>query len=383
MAFSDYQYEIYLNGLTGRHPPYSAHVAELERAARERLDPGAYWYVAGSAGTGATDRANREAFDRWRIVPRMLRDVSVRDLDTELFGRTYPAPLALAPVGVQSIVHPQGELATSRAAAALGVPMVLSTASSHTLEEVAEADGPRWYQLYWPHDDEVTLSLLERARKSGYDTLVVTLDTWTLAWRPNDLDRAYLPFLRGTGLAIPLSDPVFRSRLARPVEEDPDAAIMQWVPMFNGRAHTWDQLSLLRDNWEGPIVLKGVQHADDARRAADAGMDGVVVSNHGGRQVDGALASLDALAPVAEAVGDRLTVLFDSGVRSGADVFKALALGARAVLLGRPYMWGLANGGEDGVRHVVRSILAELDLTLGLAGFRTPADLDPSVLERA
>ncbi|GIH78004.1 lactate 2-monooxygenase [Planobispora longispora] len=383
MAFSDYQYEIYLNGLAGQRPPYPAGVDDLERAARERLDPGAYWYVAGSAGTGATDRANREAFDRWRIVPRMLREVSVRDLSTELFGRTYPAPVALAPVGVQSIVHPHGELATARAAASLGVPMVLSTASSHTLEEVAEADGPRWYQLYWPHDDEVTLSLLERARKNGYDTLVVTLDTWTLAWRPNDLDRAYLPFLRGTGLAIPLSDPVFRSRLARPVEEDPDAAIMQWVPMFNGRAHTWDQLPLLRDNWDGPIVLKGVQHVDDARRAADAGMDGVVVSNHGGRQVDGALASLDALAPIAEAVGDRLTVLFDSGVRTGSDVVKALALGARAVLLGRPYMWGLANGGEDGVRHVLRSILADLDLTLGLAGFRTPADLDPSVLERA
>ncbi|GAA3441618.1 lactate 2-monooxygenase [Planomonospora venezuelensis] len=380
MAFSDYQYEIYLNGLAGVRPPYSADLAELERAARERLDPGAYWYVAGSAGTGATDRANREAFDRRRIVPRMLRDVSARDLGTELFGRTYPAPVALAPVGVQSIVHPHGELATSRAAASLGLPMVLSTASSHTMEEVAAAGGPRWYQLYWPHDDEVTLSLLEGARKNGYDTLVVTLDTWTLAWRPNDLDRAYLPFLRGTGLAIPLSDPVFRSRLARPVEEDLDAAIMQWVPMFNGRAHTWDQLPLLRENWDGPIVLKGVQHVDDARRAADAGMDGVVVSNHGGRQVDGALASLDALAPIAEAVGDRLTVLFDSGVRSGADVVKALALGARAVLLGRPYMWGLACGGEDGVRHVLRSLLAELDLTLGLAGHRTPGGLDPSVL---
>ncbi|GGS78478.1 L-lactate 2-monooxygenase [Planobispora rosea] len=383
MAFSDYQYEIYLGGLAGQRPPYPVGVADLERTARERLDPGAYWYVAGSAGTGATDRANREAFGRWRIVPRMLRDVSVRDLSVELFGTTYPAPLALAPIGVQSIVHPHGELATARAAASLGLPTVLSTASSHTLEEVAEAGGPRWYQLYWPHDDEVTLSLLERARKSGYDTLVVTLDTWTLAWRPNDLDRAYLPFLRGTGLAIPLSDPVFRSRLARPVEEDPDAAIMQWVPMFNGRAHTWDQLPLLRDNWDGPIVLKGVQHVDDARRAADAGMDGVVVSNHGGRQVDGALASLDALAPVVAAVGDRLTVLFDSGVRTGSDVVKALALGARAVLLGRPYVWGLANGGEAGVRHVLRSILADLDLTLGLAGFRTPADLDPSVLERA
>ncbi|MEU8384511.1 lactate 2-monooxygenase [Streptosporangium sp. NPDC048865] len=381
MAFSDYQYEIYLNGLAGISPPYSTSVAELERVARERLDPGPYWYVAGSAGTGATERANREAFDRWRIVPRMLRDVPVRDLGVELFGRTYPAPLALAPIGVQSIVHPDGELATARAAASLGIPTVLSTAASHTLEEVAEADGPRWYQLYWPHDDDVTLSLLDRAAKSGYDTLVVTLDTWTLAWRPHDLDHAYLPFLRGTGLAIPLSDPVFRSKLARPAEEDLDAAILQWVPMFNGRPHTWDRLSLLRDNWDGPIVLKGIQHVDDALRAADAGMDGVVVSNHGGRQIDGATASLDALPVIAAAVGDRMTVLFDSGVRTGSDIFKALALGARAVLLGRPYVWGLAAGGEDGVRHVVRSLLAELDLTLGLAGHSRPADLDPSVLE--
>ncbi|WP_436758915.1 lactate 2-monooxygenase [Streptosporangium sp. V21-05] len=381
MAFSDYQYEIYLNGLVGTPPPYSTSVAELERVARERLDPGPYWYVAGSAGTGATERANREAFDRRRIVPRMLRDVPVRDLGVELFGRTYPAPLALAPIGVQSIVHPDGELATARAAASLGIPTVLSTAASHTLEEVAEADGPRWYQLYWPHDDEVTLSLLDRAAKNGYDTLVVTLDTWTLAWRPHDLDHAYLPFLRGTGLAIPLSDPVFRAKLARPVEEDLDAAIMQWVPMFNGRPHTWDQLALLRDNWDGPIVLKGIQHVDDALRAADAGMDGIVVSNHGGRQIDGATASLDALPAIAAAVGDRLTVLFDSGIRTGSDIVKALALGARAVLLGRPYVWGLAAGGEEGVRHVVRGLLAELDLTLGLAGYSRPADLDPSALE--
>ncbi|WP_246268565.1 lactate 2-monooxygenase [Nonomuraea typhae] len=380
MAYSDFQLEIYLNGLTGTLPPYSVDPARLQEAARDLLDAGPYWYVAGSAGSGETDRANLAAFARRRIVPRMLRETTERDLTTELFGHTYPAPLALAPIGVQSIVHPHGELATARAAAALGLPAILSTAASHTLEEVASsASGPRWYQLYWPHDDEVTLSLLERARKNGYDTLVVTLDTWTLAWRPNDLDRAYLPFLRGTGLAIPLSDPVFRARLARPVEEDLDAAIMAWAPMFNGRAHTWEQLPLLRENWDGPIVLKGILHPDDARRAADAGMDGIVVSNHGGRQVDGAVAALDALPGVVAAVG--LPVLFDSGIRTGADIVKALALGARAVLLGRPYIWGLALGGEDGVRHVVRSLLADLDLTLGLAGFSSPADLDPSVLE--
>ncbi|MEU6575143.1 lactate 2-monooxygenase [Streptomyces sp. NPDC046805] len=380
MAFSDFQFEIYRDGLTGRKPSQPVDVAGLQEAVRRRLDGTAYWYVAGSAGTGDTARANCDAFARRRIVPKMLCPTSTRDLRTELFGKTYPAPLALAPVGVQSIVHPEGDLATARAAASLGIPMTLSTAGSYAIEEVAKADGPRWYQLYWPHDDEVTLSLLDRAHKHGYEALVVTLDTWTLGWRPHDLNRAYLPFLRGNGLATPFSDPVFRSRLARPVEDDIEAAIEAWIPMFNGRAHTWDQLSLLRDNWDGPIVLKGIQHVDDALRAVDAGMDGVVVSNHGGRQIDGAIASLDALPGITEAVGDRLTVLFDSGVRSGSDVFKALALGARAVLLGRPYLWGLANGGEAGVRDVVRSILAELDLTLGLAGFETPAELDPTAL---
>lgn len=380
MNHADFQFEIYRAGLREGPPRYPVDVAGLQEAAREVLDDTAYWYVAGSCGSGDTAAANCAAFARWRIVPRMLRSADVRDLRTELFGRVYPAPLALAPVGVQSIVHPEGDIATARAAASLGIPMVLSTAGSFNIEEVAEVAGPRWYQLYWPHDDEVTTSLLKRADKAGYEVLVVTLDTWTLGWRPHDLNRGYLPFLRGNGLATPFSDPVFRSRLGRTCEDDVQAAIEAWIPMFNGRAHTWPELALLRDNWDGPIVLKGIQHVDDARRAADAGMDGVVVSNHGGRQIDGAVASLDALPGIVAAVGDRLTVLFDSGVRSGSDVFKALALGARAVLLGRPYLWGLANGGTEGVRQVVRSLLAELDLTLGLAGFVSPAELDPSVL---
>jgi len=380
MTYADYQFGIYRDGLLDRRPPYPVDVHRLEARARELLPDTPYWYVAGAAGTGSTAAANRAAFDRWRIVPRMLRDASERDLRTELFGRSYPAPLALAPVGVQAIVRPEGELATARAAASLGLPMVVSTAASYSLEQIAEDGGPRWYQLYWPHDDEVTLSILERATKAGYDTLVVTLDTWTLGWRPHDLDRAYLPFLRTTGLAIPFSDPVFRSRLSRPPEDDRAAAVETWIPMFNGRAHTWDQLSLLRQNWDGPILLKGIQHADDARRAADAGMDGIVVSNHGGRQIDGAVGSLDVLPEIVAAVGEDLTVLFDSGIRTGADAFKALALGARCVLVGRPYIWGLAAGGEEGIRHVLQCLLAELDLTLGLAGLSSIGDLDGSAL---
>lgn len=383
--FSGYQNEIYLHGLGDQLPPFTTDSTRLEGLAREKLDAAPFGYVVGGAGAGATVAANREAFGRWRIVPRMLTDATNRNLATTVLGQDMPAPVMLAPVGVQSIVHADGELATARAAAALGVTMVLSTASSHTIEEVADAsgDGPRWYQLYWPNDNDVTISILQRAKAAGFSTLVVTLDTWTLAWRPNDLDRAYLPFIRGVGNAIPFSDPAFRARLAKPPEEDLNSAILQWIPMFTGTDRRWDQLPFLREHWDGPIVLKGIQHVDDARRASDAGMDGIIVSNHGGRQVDGAVAALDMLPEIATAVGDRLEVLFDSGVRNGADVVKALALGAKAVLLGRPYVYGLALAGEDGVRHAVRSILADFDLTLGLSGNRTPADLSPDTLRRA
>ncbi|AXK35932.1 alpha-hydroxy-acid oxidizing protein [Streptomyces armeniacus] len=383
-GFSNYQNEIYLHGLEDRHPPFTTDFTALEASARERLEPGPFWYVAGAAGSGATDRANRAAFDRYRLVPRMLTGATGRSLRTTVLGGELPAPVLLAPVGVQSIVHPDGELATARAASALGLPSVLSTASSHTLEEVAEAggDGPRWFQLYWPNDDDVCASILGRARAAGYSTLVVTLDTWTLAWRPHDLDRAYLPFIRGIGTAIAFSDPAFRAGLAKSPEEDLISAVLRWVPMFTGTDKTWDRLPFLRAHWDGPILLKGIQHADDARRAVNAGMDGIVVSNHGGRQVDGAVAALDALPAIAEAVGDRTEVLFDSGVRTGADVLKALALGAKAVLLGRPYAYGLAHGGEDGVRHVLRGLLADLEITLGLTGHRSPAELSPDDLWR-
>lgn len=384
LPFGNYQNEIYLNGLADKLPPFTTDLTALEQSARERLAGGPFWYVAGAAGSGATARANRSAFDRVRLVPRMLTGATERSLATTVLGSALPAPVLLAPVGVQSIVHPDGELATARAASALGVPMVMSTASSYTIEEVVEASGagPRWYQLYWPNDDEVCASILARARAAGFTALVVTLDTWTLAWRPHDLDTAYLPFIRGAGTAVAFSDPAFRAGLAKPPEEDLGAAVLRWVPMFTGTDRTWDRLPFLREHWDGPILLKGIQHPEDARRAADAGMDGVVVSNHGGRQVDGAVASLDVLPEVAEAVGDRLEVLFDSGVRTGADVLKALALGARAVLYGRPYAYGLAHGGEEGVAHVLRSLLADLDLTLGLSGHRSVHGPGPDDVRR-
>jgi lactate 2-monooxygenase len=382
MSFGGYQNEIYLQGLADTLPPFTTSGAALEEVARERMEPGPFGYVAGGAGSGATMRANRAAFDRWRIVPRMLTGATARDLSTTVLGTAMPAPVLLAPVGAQGIVHPDGELATARAAAALGVPMILSTAASNTIEAVAESngDGPRWFQLYWPNDNDVTISVLQRAKSAGFTVLVVTVDTWTLAWRPTDLDRSFLPFIRGVGNAIPFSDPAFRAGLEKSPEEDPQAAILRWIPMFTGTDKRWDQLPFLREHWDGPIVLKGIQHVDDARRAHDAGMDGIVVSNHGGRQVDGAIGSLEALPEIAAAVGDRLTVLFDSGIRTGADILKALALGARAVLIGRPYVYGLALDGEAGVRHAVRSLLADLDLTLGLSGHRTPAELSQASL---
>ncbi|MEV7991983.1 lactate 2-monooxygenase [Streptomyces sp. NPDC086077] len=378
--WADFQYEIYLNGMTGAVPRLPTDLTRLEELTEQRLGPGPVGYVAGSAGDGSTARANRAALRRRRIVPRMLRDVHERDLSVEALGRALPAPVALAPVGVLSIMHPDAECAAARAAAAQGVPFVLSSASSTPIEQVARAmgDAERWFQLYWAKDREVTRSFLGRAKAAGFSVLVVTLDTPLLAWRPRDLDQAYLPFLHGVGTANYFTDPAFRAGLAKPVHEDPNAAVMHFVGMFADPAKTWPDLTFLRENWDGPIVLKGVLHPDDARQAADAGMDGVVVSNHGGRQVAGSVAAADALPGVVAAAGDRLTVLFDSGVRTGDDVFKALALGARAVLVGRPYVYGLALDGQGGVEHVIRCLLAELDLTLALSGHATPATIGPA-----
>ncbi|WP_432925047.1 lactate 2-monooxygenase [Microbispora sp. CA-135349] len=384
MSWADFQYEIYLNGMTGTVPRLPTDLTRLEEMAERRLGPGAVGYVAGSAGSGRTERANREALDRWRIVPRMLRDVRERDMSVTVLGRRLPAPLALAPIGVLSIMHPEAERAAARAAAGIGVPFILSSASSTPMEDVAAAmgDGERWFQLYWGKDREVTLSFLARAKAAGFTVLVVTLDTPLLAWRPRDLDQAYLPFLRGVGTANYFTDPAFQAGLARPVHEDPNAAVLHFVGMFGDPGKTWPDLALLREHWDGPIVLKGVLHPDDARLAADAGMDGVVVSNHGGRQVNGSIGAADALPAVADAVADRLTVLFDGGVRTGDDVVKALALGARTVLLGRPYAYGLGLDGQAGVEHVIRCLLAETDLTLALSGCAGVAALTPDLLTR-
>lgn len=379
-----YQDEIYLTGLTGTVPEFPADMHALEPAARAVMTPRAHDYIAGAAGSGDTARENLEAFRRWRIVPRMLTDVSTPSFASTLLGTRLTVPFLLAPIGVLRIAHPEGELAVARAAAAQGVPMILSTAASTAMEDVAAAngDGQRWYQLYWPKERAVAASMIGRAQAAGYSVLVVTLDTRILAWRPRDLANAYLPFLQAVGVQNYLSDPAFQAGLASPVDVDPDSAILRWTQIFGDASLTWDDLPFLRQHWKGPIVLKGILTVADAIRAADAGIDGVIVSNHGGRQVDGSIGALDALPAVAETVGSRLAVLFDSGIRGGADMVKALALGAQAVLLGRPYAYGLALGGEAGVRHVLRALRNEFELTMRLTGLSRLSELGPDCLQR-
>ena len=380
-AYADFQNEVYLKGLFGELPTQPFGWRETEAAAYAVMTPGAVGYVAGGSGGEETMRANREAFDRWQLVPRMLRGIPAhRTHTTTVLGTTMPAPVMLAPVGVLSIVHPDAERAVARAAATVGLTAVVSTASSTTMEDIAaEApDASRWYQLYWPNDPDLAASFVARAEQAGYGALVVTLDTWQLGWRPRDLSTAYLPFLKGEGIANYLSDPVFTAGLP---EGDQGAAVLKFLGLFNNPTLTWDDLAWLRSQTSLPIVLKGVQHPDDVRHALDAGVQGVICSNHGGRQVDGAVGSLDALPGIVEVAGD-LPVLFDSGVRSGADACKALALGASAVLLGRPWVHGLALGGEAGVEHVLRSFLADLDLQTGLSGHASTSTLSRESLVR-
>jgi isopentenyl diphosphate isomerase/L-lactate dehydrogenase-like FMN-dependent dehydrogenase len=378
--FGDVSKDIYLRGLAGQRPELPMTADGLEAAAQRALPAEAFGYVAGGASTERTVAANREAFTRWRIVPRMLRGITERDLSTTVLGTPMAAPVLTAPIGGLGLVHPDADLAVTRAAAVLGLTSVLSTVSSVTLEDVAAATGDagRWFQLYWPRDPALAESLVGRAEAAGYQAIVVTVDTWSLSWRPRDLQLAHLPFLHAEYIANYLSDPVFRARLDAPPEESAQArqqAVRTWMELFGNPALGWSDLSLLREWTRLPILIKGICHPDDARAALDHGADGVVVSNHGGRQVDGARAALDCLPDVVAAVGGRAPVLLDSGIRCGADVLIALALGAHAVLLGRPWVYGLGLAGQRGVEHVLRAVLGDLDLMLALAGYSRPAEL--------
>jgi lactate 2-monooxygenase len=358
---------------------------DWEAAAESVLDAGAFGYVAGGAGGEATMRANLEAFERRRLRPRMLAGNTVRDLSIEVLGTPSAAPFLLAPVGVLSIAHAEAEVGAARGAAATGVPFVLSSAATNTIEAVADAmgDAPRWFQLYWINDREVAASFVRRAEAAGYSALVVTLDTPILAWRPRDLRNAYLPFVRGEGCGQFFSDPVFCAKLEQPPEEDLLAAAAAMLMTFPNLGLTWDDLAWLREQTTLPLLVKGVLRGDDAERARERGVDGIVVSNHGGRQVDGAVATLDALVEVRDALGPDYPLLVDGGIRRGADVVKALALGVDAVMIGRLYAYALAVGGSAGVEALIRQLLAEVDLTLALCGASSVRELDASLLTEA
>ncbi|KAF9698376.1 hypothetical protein EKO04_003906 [Ascochyta lentis] len=422
-SYVQFQREIYASL---RKPKYSTKPHEWEAAARNAIPLPNFLYVFGAAGSESTHAANRSAFERYRLRPSMLVQATRRNMSTELFGKRYKSPLLIAPIGVQEIVHADGEEATARAAQAAHVPMILSTAATRSIEQVAQAngDGDRWFQLYWPKPqaEAFTESLLRRASDNGFSVLVVTLDTFQIGWRPNDLDESYLPFIWGQGCQVGFSDPVFQRMYAKLQAEDSRSAAQKLQELWqvvkrpgsvygaarvlshanvipkalfftslvaSGNYRDWDDLGTLRRLWKGPIVLKGIQTVEDAHRAIAHNMDGIIVSNHGGRQLDGAIASLDALGEIGadeQVKQSGLTVLFDSGIRTGSDVLKAVALGAKAVLVGRPYVYGLAMGGEEGVRHVLNCLLADTDSSLANLGRKSVGEIsreDVRVVQQA
>ncbi|KAI1400162.1 FMN-dependent dehydrogenase [Hypoxylon fuscum] len=397
-TFSAYQHTIYMNGTRGVLPPLTTNPNGWEAAAKSVMQPRDFDYAKGGAGAGETIRKNREAFHKWSIVPRMVRGNTERSLKVTILGQEWPSPIAIAPVGVNKIFHPDGESGVARAAGSLGIPYVLSTFASEAPETVAEAQDSRsnglptvrWLQLYWPQsvDQDVTRSILRRAKEAGYTALVITIDIFSMSWRPLDLDNAYLPLYKGASTALGFTDPIFRrkflERVGHEVDDDVLKGALEWEnTIFPDMAHSWHELEWLRGEWDGKILVKGIQHAADAELAAQAGVDGIIVSNHGGRQYDGAQGSLEALEKVALAVGDRVEVLFDSGIRTGADITKALALGAKAVFVGRPVVYGLGAKGEEGALHVLRCLLADLEINLAITGVRNVTDLKPDMLRRS
>jgi lactate 2-monooxygenase len=373
---------IYLRGLSGAKPEIPTNFIGLETAAQKKMSPDAWAYTAGSAGLETAAEANRAAFARFPIAPRMLAGVGARNLGCEIFGARVTAPVFTSPIGVLEMMHPDADLAVARATKALNLPMIISSQASFPMEAIARenGDGARFYQLYWGKSDALAESFVKRAEAIGCRAIFITLDTLILGWRPRDLDIGFLPFLKAQGIAQYTSDPVFRAMLPAPPEENPMAAAVQFTQVFSDPSLDWKRIAKIRSWTKLPVVLKGIMRADDAAKAVSEGYDGVMVSNHGGRQVDGAIGALDALPGVVAAVKGKVPVLFDSGIRCGADIFKALALGATATGIGRPYAYGLALGGEQGVKTVLEYLLSELDITMALNGCATPKDISQDLL---
>ena len=387
--------------------------AQARKVMKERGFEKGFTYIIGAAGENATVHANRQAFREWKIIPRVLKPTTPRDLSVTIFGHKYGSyfhysflslqlevltdfyisdvPVFMAPIGIHAWFHEDKEIGTISACEALRVPYCLSTASATSMEELCKAspDTNKWFQLYWPTDEEITASLLTRAKANGFKALVVTLDTWTLGWRPADLDNAAVPFVMGEGDENGFQDPVFRKKFAErsegeTPEGDPIQAGLYWTSEIHpGDSRSWEDLKILRKYWDGPIVLKGVLAVEDARLAVEHGMDGIIVSTHGGRQLDGTVGALEVLPEIVDAVGSQITVMMDSGIRTGTDIFKALALGAKAVFVGRPVVYGLGIAGKDGAEAVLAGLLAELDLSMGFSGVKSVADLNRTCLRRA
>jgi lactate 2-monooxygenase len=400
----DRQREIYLDGASGFIPETPFLYPKLEFRAKNLISQKAFAYIAGGAGRGDTMKANERAFQNWQIVPRMLRNISKVDTSIELFGERYPHPFLLAPIGVLEMVSKKGDIEVAKAAADLEIPFIFSNQASAPMEACAAVmgDSPRWFQLYWSKSPELVASMIRRAEQSGCSAIVITLDTTFLGWRTQDLELGYLPFLEGKGIAQYTYDPIFRQLMETGVVQasrkiritassirtliemkknyphgsfwkklrssDPVKAVRTFVDVFSKTDLTWEDLSYIKQLTKLPVILKGILSEEDARMALWYNMDGIIVSNHGGRQIDGEISSLEALPGIVKAVGGKIPVLFDSGIRGGADIFKALALGAKAVLIGRPYAFALAVNKTKGVHDLLCNFAAEFEFTMALSG---------------
>ncbi|MFI5782848.1 alpha-hydroxy-acid oxidizing protein [Nocardia sp. NPDC051570] len=382
--FGDFQMGVYAaadKGVTSRFP---FDYRSIERKAAATLPEWVYRYVSAAAGDGRTQQANIDAYAHYGIVPRMMVSPPQRDLSIDLFGKRLDSPIFMCPIGLVGLCSPdfQGDVAAARASAATGVPFTLSTFSQAPMEDVIKQTGvtPSFFQLYLPGDRELAASLIGRAEAAGYSALVVTVDTWTLGFRPSDLERGNFPQSRGYCMENYYSDENFTRHLAKPPHEDQPAALAHYAKI-SAHPLTWEDLRWIRSQTTLPIAVKGIQHADDARMAIDNGADVLYCTNHGGRQANSGIPALQLLPAVVEAAGST-PVMFDSGVRDATDAVIALALGAAAVGIGRPYAYALSYGGTESLTHYLKSFLAEFDLMLAICGFTDIATLKQAGVER-